>query len=80
MRWMGNLYCLLEKYIVYDDQTILGMSIDNDLQQMNRAELCTFIESNSPAEGSFWNLDSTSKIRFGAQLLKEKVGEIELKP
>lgn len=78
LRRFGDLYCFFEKFVTYpDDHTILGLPIDDDLQQMNRAQLCTFIENNSTAEGSFWDLDSTSKIRFGAQLLKDKVGESE---
>ena len=72
MRIMGYVYCFLEKFVKYpNDHTILGMPIDEDLQNMNRKELCTFIESQTPASGSFWNLDSTTKMRFGAQLLRE---------
>jgi hypothetical protein len=72
MKVMGYAYVFLEQFVDYpNDHTILGISIDQDLQSMSRKELCTFIESNTPADGSFWNLDSTSKIRFGAQLLRE---------
>tara|TARA_R110002020_G_scaffold134120_1_gene299209 strand:- start:107 stop:352 length:246 start_codon:yes stop_codon:yes gene_type:complete len=72
MRVMGYLYCFLEQFVKYpNDHNILGVMIDDDLQNMSRKELCTYIESNTPASGSFWNLDSTSKIRFGAQLLRE---------
>jgi len=78
MRCMGYVYVFLEKFVKYpNDHTILGISIDEDLQGMSRKELCTFIESNTPADGSFWDLDSTSKIRFGAQLLRE-MNEVEL--
>ena len=72
MRIMGYVYCFLEKFVKYpNDHTILGVTIDEDLQKMSRKELCTFIESKTPASGSFWDIDSTSKIRFGAQLLRE---------
>ena len=72
MNIMGYAYVFLEQFVKYpDDHIILGMSIDRDLQAMSRKELCTFIESNSPSDGSFWDLASTSKIRFGAQLLKD---------
>ena len=72
MRIMGYVYCFLEKFVKYpNDHTILGVPIDGDLQGMSRKELCNFIESQTPASGSFWDLDSTSKIRFGAQLLRE---------
>jgi len=72
MRIMGYVYCFLEKFVKYpNDHTILGLPIDEDLQAMNRREICQYIESNTPAQGSFWNLDSTTKMRFGAQLLRE---------
>ena len=77
MRMMGYVYCFLEKFVKYpDDHTILGVPIDEDIQGMSRRELCEFIESNTPSrrsdrQNSFWNLDSTTKIRFGAQLLRE---------
>ena len=78
IRLMGYVYVFLEQFVKYpDDHTILGISIDEDLQGMSRKELCAFIESNTPADGSFWDLDSTSKIRFGAQLLRE-MNEVEL--
>jgi len=78
MKVMGYVYVFLEQFVKYpDDHTILGIAIDEDLQKMSRKELCAFIESNTPADGSFWNLDSTSKIRFGAQLLRE-MNEVEL--
>ena len=72
MRLMGYVYCFLEKFVSYpNDHTILGLPIDADLQKMNRREICNFIESQTPASGSFWDLDSTTKMRFGAQLLRE---------
>ena len=78
MKVMGYVYVFLEQFVKYpDDHTILGFAIDEDLQKMSRKELCVFIEGNTPADGSFWNLDSTSKIRFGAQLLRE-MNEVEL--
>ena len=68
---MVYVYCFLEQFVSYpNDNVILGLPIDKDLQKMTRAELCAYIESNTPAEGSFWHLDSTSKIRFGAQNLR----------
>ena len=72
MRIMGYVYVFLERFVKYpNDHTILGISIDEDLQGMSRKELCNYIETNTPSEGSFWHLDSTTKIRFGAQLLRE---------
>jgi len=72
MRAMGYVYCFLEKFVSYpNDHTILGVPIDEDLQKMSRREICEYIESQTPAKGSFWDLDSTTKMRFGAQLLRE---------
>lgn len=72
MRTMGYVYCYLEKFVSYpNDHTVLGVPIDEDLQGMSRRELCDYIERHTPAKGSFWDLDSTTKIRFGAQLLRE---------
>ena len=72
MRVMGHVYCFLEKFVSYpNDHTILGVPIDEDLQKMSRREICEYIELNTPAKGSFWDLDSTTKMRFGAQLLRE---------
>ena len=71
MRAMGYVYCFLEQFVKYpNDHTILGVKIDEDIQKMSRREVCEYIESNTPAQGSFWNLDSTTKMRFGAQLLR----------
>ena len=72
MRLMGYVYCFLEMFVKYpNDHTILGVPIDDDLQKMSRREICEYIEGNTPATGSFWDLDSTTKMRFGAQLLRE---------
>ena len=72
MRLMGYVYCFLEKFVSYpNDHNILGVPIDEDLQKMSRREICEYIERQTPAKGSFWDLDSTTKMRFGAQLLRE---------
>ena len=71
MKIMVYVYCLIESRISYpNDHTILGASIDEDLQAMSRKELCAYIDNNTPADGSFWHLDSTTKIRFGCQMLR----------
>tara|TARA_Y100000310_G_scaffold343435_1_gene451041 strand:+ start:2559 stop:2879 length:321 start_codon:yes stop_codon:yes gene_type:complete len=67
---LGNTYLYFEKEIIYQDTTILGLSIDKDLQDMTRKELCAYIDSLSGTKG-FYQLPSTSKIRMGAQLYKQ---------
>ncbi len=71
MRALEKLYLFTESKMSYpNDHTILGVAIDEDLQKMSRRELCSYIEENTPGEGSFWRLDSTTKIRFGCQMMR----------
>jgi len=71
MKSLEKLYLFAEARVKYpDDHTILGVEIDEDLQDMSRKELCAYIEANTPGEGSFWALDSTTKIRFGCQMMR----------
>ena len=75
MEWV---YVRLEKHLEYpNDHTILGLPIDGDLQNMSRRELCDYIVDNTPGNGSFWTLDSTTKIRFGCQMLRNQLTEEE---
>ena len=72
MKALERLYIWVESKMDYpDDHTILGVPIDSDLQEMTRKELCAHIEANTPGEGSFWRLDSTTKIRFGCQMMRK---------
>ena len=67
----GNVYILIERYIEYpDDDNILGMDIDEDIQRMSRKNLCRYMDAVLPHRG-FYDLQSTSKIRLGCQLLRE---------
>jgi hypothetical protein len=67
----GILYLLLEKYIEYpDDDVILGLEIDTNLQKMSRNQLCEYMDKVSGCSG-FYDLSSTTKIRYGCQLLKD---------
>ena len=66
----GLVYILIEKYIKYpDDSEILGVSIDGDLHRMNRQQLCRYMDAVLPQSG-FFDLQSTTKIRLGCQLLR----------
>ena len=66
----GLIYVSVEKYVEYpDDSLILGVEIDNDLHKMNRKELCRYMDAVLPNKG-FFDIQSTSKIRLGCQLLR----------
>ena len=66
----GTIYVLIEKFVEYpDDDIILGMEIDEDLQNMSRQKLCRYMDAVLPNKG-FFDIQSTSKIRLGCQLLR----------
>ena len=67
----GTIYVLIEQFVEYpDDDIILGMEIDEDLQTMSRQQLCRYMDAVLPQKG-FFDIQSTSKIRLGCQLLRE---------
>ena len=66
----GLVYISIEKYIEYpDDSEIMGVGIDGDLHRMSRQQLCRYMDAVLP-EGGFFDIQSTSKIRLGCQLLR----------
>ena len=66
----GLVYISIEKYVEYpDDKNILGMEIDDDLYGMSRQQLCRYMDAVLPEKG-FFDLQSTTKIRLGCQLLR----------
>ena len=66
----GLVYITIEKYVEYpDDKNILGMDIDDDLYKMSRQQLCRYMDAVLPQKG-FFDIQSTSKIRLGCQLLR----------
>ena len=67
----GTVYVIIEQFVEYpDDDIILGMPIDKDLQTMSRKNLCRYMDAVLPERG-FFDIQSTSKIRLGCQLLRE---------
>ena len=67
----GTVYVVIEQFVEYpDDDVILGMDIDEDLQNMSRKNLCRYMDAVLPERG-FFDIQSTSKIRLGCQLLRE---------
>ena len=76
VKWMlwtvGTLYIFIEKFRNYPNEerdNILGLKIDEDLQTMSRFDLCTCMDQGMPKKG-FWDLNSTTKIRLGAQMMR----------
>ena len=66
----GTIYVIIEQFVEYpDDDVILGMEIDEDLQTMSRKNLCRYMDAVLPERG-FFDIQSTSKIRLGCQLLR----------
>ena len=66
----GLIYISIEKYVKYpNDSEILGVDIDNDLHKMSRQQLCRYMDAVLPEKG-FFDLQSTTKIRLGCQLLR----------
>jgi hypothetical protein len=72
---MGNLYVWLDKRVEYTNDEVsevLGLKIDEDLQTSSRYELCRIVEKEfKVAKDTFWNLQSTQKIRFATQQIRE---------
>tara|TARA_R110002051_G_C8471213_1_gene460048 strand:+ start:78 stop:461 length:384 start_codon:yes stop_codon:yes gene_type:complete len=69
---VGTLYIFIEKFRNYPNEerdNILGLKIDKDLQTMSRFNLCSYMDTGFPRKG-FWELNSTTKIRLGAQLMR----------
>ncbi len=66
----GWIYILIERHVKYpDDKKILGLEIDDDLYKMSRQQLCRYMDAVLPEKG-FFDIQSTSKIRLGCQLLR----------
>ena len=66
----GLIYISIEQFVEYpDDREILGVGIDGDLYRMDRQQLCRYMDAVLPQSG-FFDIQSTSKIRLGCQLLR----------
>jgi hypothetical protein len=66
----GLIYIKIEQYKSYpNDHDILGVSVDMDLYDMSRKQLCRYMDAVLPEKG-FFELQSTTKIRLGCQLLR----------
>ena len=68
---MGRVYVILDSFLKNEGVPVLGIEIDEDFDNMNRKELCKYIEAKFGWEdGEFWNLHSTSKIRVCCQIAR----------
>ena len=66
----GYIYISIEQFVEYpNDNEILGVGIDGDLYKMDRQQLCRYMDAVLPKSG-FFEIQSTSKIRLGCQLLR----------
>ena len=78
MSVMGNLYVWLDKRVKYTDDEVsevLGLAIDPDLQTSSRYELCRRVENEFKLDKeAFWTLQSTQKIRFAVQSVRNMKG------
>ena len=69
---MGNVYVWLDKGLKHETSPILDVRIDEDFRNMSRYELCNHIEKKFEWEkDSFWNLESTQKIRLCCQMARD---------
>tara|TARA_Y100000356_G_C11233552_1_gene276394 strand:+ start:495 stop:749 length:255 start_codon:yes stop_codon:yes gene_type:complete len=66
--FMGRVYVLLDTQLTHETSPILGLEIDEDFRNMSRRELCAHVEKRFNLEkDSFWELESTQKIRYCCQ-------------
>jgi hypothetical protein len=73
---MGNVYVWLDKMLEHPKGDILNVSIDDDLQNMTRRELCNHVENKFGwKKDSFWFLESTQKIRLCCQVSRNFMKE-----
>ena len=79
VKWLlyavGTFYIFIEKFRDYPNEerdNILGLHIDDDLREMSRFDLCSYMDTGFPRNG-FWDLNSTTKIRLGAQLMRNVI-------
>ena len=68
---MGRLYVWLDKKLDHPIGPILDLKIDDDFAFMSRYELCRHVEKTfALPKDAFWELESTQKIRFCCQNLR----------
>ena len=62
---------IIDTFVKYPTDEIVGIEIDESLQNLSRRQLCRQMEiTYGLDEDVFWNLPSTSKIRLGCQITR----------
>ena len=70
--FMGVVYVIIDTFVKYPTDEIVGIKIDESLRNLSRRQLCRQMEiTYGLEEDVFWNLPSTSKIRLGCQINKK---------
>ena len=68
---IGVMYVIIDTFVKYPTDKIVGIEIDDSLQNLSRRQLCKQMEfTYGLDEDVFWNLPSTSKIRLGCQITR----------
>tara|TARA_R100001086_G_scaffold205669_1_gene121535 strand:+ start:726 stop:986 length:261 start_codon:yes stop_codon:yes gene_type:complete len=68
---MGVVYVIIDTFVKYPTDEIVGIKIDESLRNLSRRQLCRQMEiTYGLEEDVFWNLPSTSKIRLGCQITR----------
>tara|TARA_R100000329_G_scaffold83419_1_gene70858 strand:+ start:320 stop:616 length:297 start_codon:yes stop_codon:yes gene_type:complete len=69
--FMGVVYVIIDTFVKYPTDEIVGIKIDESLRNLSRRQLCRQMEiTYGLEEDVFWNLPSTSKIRLGCQITR----------
>ena len=69
--FMGVVYVIIDTFVKYPTDEIVGIKIDESLRNLSRRQLCRQMEiTYGLEENVFWNLPSTSKIRLGCQITR----------
>ena len=69
--FMGVVYVIIDTFVKYPTDEIVGIKIDESLRNFSRRQLCRQMEiTYGLEEDVFWNLPSTSKIRLGCQITR----------
>ena len=68
---MGVVYVIIDTFVKFPTDEIVGIKIDESLRNLSRRQLCRQMEiTYGLEEDVFWNLPSTSKIRLGCQITR----------
>jgi hypothetical protein len=79
LNFMGFIYVIIDNFVKYPTDEIVGVKIDTSLQDLNRWQLCREMEMTYGLDKNvFWDLPSTSKIRLGCQITRNMQKKAEM--